>query len=71
MSHDTYEAPTSVAYQAVHDVVPIPNALEGTRAAVRSPKAHPDVTGKAVHALTPADADVIATVASAVTGPQR
>ncbi|NJB94413.1 hypothetical protein [Xanthomonas arboricola] len=71
MSHDTHEAPTFVAYQVVHDVGPIFNAREATRVAGRSPNAHPGVAGKAVHALTLADADAIASVDSAVTEPQR
>ncbi|WP_152541559.1 hypothetical protein [Xanthomonas arboricola] len=71
MSHDTHEAPTSVAYQVVHDAGPIFNAREGTRAAWRSPNAHLGVAGKAVNALTLAGADAIAGVDSALTEPQR
>ncbi|WP_144410814.1 hypothetical protein [Xanthomonas arboricola] len=71
MSHDTHEAPTSVAYQVVHEVRPISNAREGTRAAGRSPNAHPEIAGKAVHALTLAGADAIASVDSALTEPQQ
>ncbi|NJC47862.1 UNVERIFIED_ORG: hypothetical protein GGR78_001083 [Xanthomonas campestris] len=58
-------------YQVVHDVGPIFNAREGTRAAWRSPNAHLGVAGKAVHALTLAGADAIASVDSALTEPQR
>ncbi|MBB3855304.1 hypothetical protein FHY29_000679 [Xanthomonas arboricola] len=71
MSHDTHEAPTFVAYQVVHNVGPISNAREATRVAGRSPNAHPGVARKAVHALTLAGADAIASVDSALTEPQR